>query len=320
MQVHLLPGPIRREGEFAPVRAHRIGLLLHRIAALGLDEGRIVQERIGHVRVERRAVTLHLPAGRDIDLFPGGNVEGRLVEGRRAFLGGLDPMELPFSVEQQIPARGCPLPRARIGRIGHHFGLRSIRNEGRMPGFLVDGKHLLVLPIILGRGFRDDEVHLQGRFADDPALEGAVRIGLQLPGFVTERSCLSQTQGHACGLGQDAVRTVPVPGKEPELVVIARIRRPLDDRMFLGSVGIVQRLERVAVHQPEKAVSEGCDLPDLAGVVRFRGGKYYRRFRLDAALRIQHQALRRCEGVAFRGVESLGASPKDSQEAGQQGE
>ena len=100
MQIYFLPGPIRREVEFPPVRTHRVGFLFHRIAALGLDEGRIVQERIGHVRVERRAVTLHLPAGRDIDLFPGGNVEGRLVESRRTLLGGLDPMELPFSIQE----------------------------------------------------------------------------------------------------------------------------------------------------------------------------------------------------------------------------
>ena len=90
--------------------------------------------------------------------------------------------------------------------------------------------------------------------------------------------------------------------------------------MFLGSVGIVQRLEREAVHQPEKAVSKVGNLPDLAGIVRFRVRQDHRRFRLDAALRIQHQAFRRSDGVAFRRVESLGAGRKEHQQAGQQGE
>ena len=114
-------------------------------------------------------------------------------------------MELPFPIQEQIPAGGRPLPRVRIGRIGHHLGLGGVGYQGWMPGFLVDGEYFLVLPVILGRGLRDDEIHLQGRFPDDPALEGAVRIGLQLPGFVTERPRLPQTQGHARSLGQDTI-------------------------------------------------------------------------------------------------------------------
>ena len=305
MQVYLLPGPIRREREFTPVRTHGIGFPLHRVPALGLDEGRIVHERIGDVRVERRAVALHLPAGRNVDLRPGGNVEGGLVESRRALLGSLGPMELPFSVQEKVSARSRPLPRVRIGRIGHHFLLRRIRNQGRMAGLLVDGEHLLVLPVVLGRRLGNDEIHLQGRFPDGPALERAGRIGLQLPGFVAVGARLPQSQGHAGGFGQDVVGTVPIPGEAPELVVVARVRRPLDDGMLLGPVGIVHRLERVAVHQPENAVAEGRDLPDLAGIVRFRRRQDQGRFGLDAALRIQHQPLRRSEGIGLRRIEGL---------------
>ena len=150
MQINLLAVPFPGQGEIPAVRAHGIGFLLHGIALLGLDKGRIVQERIGYIGIERRPVPLHFPAGRHVQTDPAAHIVGRLVEARRTLPGSLSPVELPLAVEQQVTAGGRAFPGMGIGGIGHHLLLIGIRDERGMAGLLVDGEYFFILPVVQG--------------------------------------------------------------------------------------------------------------------------------------------------------------------------
>ena len=305
MQEDLLSGPVGRQGEFPAVGAHGIGFLLHRVAALGLDEGRIVQERIGAVRIERGAVAFHFPVGRDVDLLPASHAIGLLIEVQRPLFRILDPVELPFPVEEHIPGRCRPLPGAGIGRIGHHFRLGGIGNHRHMTRFLVHGEHALVLPVVSGRSLRDDEIHLRRGFGDIPALERALGIGLELPGGITPPARTAKSQGQAGGDAGKCVRAIPHGIDPPLLVGIHFFFLPLEDRVLIIPAGIVQSHVGITVHELVNPLAQRTDLPHLAGIPGFRFRQDNGGLRLNAALRIQHQAIGRSQCVTLVRVKGL---------------
>ena len=117
------------------ILAHRvsvdIGVIIHR----GLSHHtRLVSfEWQGPVRVDRYAVTLHLPFARYDNLIPSGYVVILIMELHIPLLGTRIPSELPHSVQRHALSAGV-----------------SLRRQGQrcMIRFLVDPYDLRVFPIV----------------------------------------------------------------------------------------------------------------------------------------------------------------------------
>ena len=307
VQINLLSGPVGRQGEIAPVGAHGIGFLLHGIALLGLDKRRIAQERIGHIGIDGGAVALHFPVGRDFNFGPVTDVIGRLVEVHRALFRGLDPVELPGAIKKQIAAGGRPLPGMLIGGVGHHFGLTGIRDQSRMTGLLVHGKDPLVLPVVFGAGLGLNERYFHVRLTDDPALRGALFIGLQLPYAVSVTALPYHAQGHFRGHAGKGVRAVREAFHLPVLVLVVLLLLPLDHRLLLVAAAVVQGLVGIAVHQLVNVLLHLPELPHLTGIVFLRITQINTGFHLNALPVVQHQSAGRSNLIGLLSVKRLGA-------------
>ena len=174
-----------------------------------------------------------------------------------------------------------------------------------MARFLVHGEDALVLPVVPGRSLRDDEIHLRRGFGDIPALERALGIGLELPGGITPPARTAKPQGQAgCDAG-NCVRAIPHGIDPPLLVGIHFFFLPLEDRVLIIPAGIVQSHVGITVHELVNPLAQRTDLPHLAGIPGFRFRQDNGGLRLNAALRIQHQAIGRSQCVTLVRVKGL---------------
>ena len=102
MEEYLLTGPVRGQGEVPPVGPCRIRLRKCGVTPLGLDEGRIIQERICAVGIQRSTVALHFPIGRHVYLIPSRDIVLRGLETNRTVIGISYPVEFPLPIEKHV--------------------------------------------------------------------------------------------------------------------------------------------------------------------------------------------------------------------------
>ena len=109
VQVDFVACPVFRHSKFATIRSDGIALAVRSpgmvVRCFGYAR-KISLERIRNVRIDGRAVALHLPVGRHRDFFPAGHVIFGLIEIDGTQLGRLDPMELPPAI-QRFDQTGC---------------------------------------------------------------------------------------------------------------------------------------------------------------------------------------------------------------------
>ena len=117
------------------ILAHRVSVDISIVIDRGFSHNtRLVPfERQGPVRVDRNAVTLHLPFARHYNLIPSGYVVILRMELHISLLGAGIPAELPHSVQRHALSAGV-----------------SLRRQGQrgMIRFLVDPYDLRVFPIV----------------------------------------------------------------------------------------------------------------------------------------------------------------------------
>ena len=149
MDKDFTPFPVVGDIEVTAVRTDRVRFVHDRISFLSLYKRRIVAMRIGDIRINRRAVSVHFPIGRNRNFFPAGNIVIRFIEIDRTFGRLFHPIEFPVAVQQLVTRRVRAKPGfAVVGRTFQAF----YGGEGdisRMPRFLVDSKDGFVLPILV---------------------------------------------------------------------------------------------------------------------------------------------------------------------------
>ena len=327
VEVDLTVLPVGRQVEIAAVGTHRVGLRLVRIALLRKDEGRLILVRVGHVRVDRRTVAVHLPVRRNGNLVPRRDVVTFPVEIRGTLVGALHPMELPHAVEQHVTARAVAHPRPAVARVTLHLGHRGEGHEGRMARLLVHGEDRLVLPVVVAGRAQGREVDPGRRTANCPPLSGVIGRRGHLPGRLA-RLHVGTADIESARTAGDRIGILPDRGQFPLLVGIAGARAPLDQRPGLrGAVGVVDAL--VGKYGGNLPVAPGRGLgddPELRRQVSAPVVQEDLGFVVEAALVVEHQPTRaddlveslRIEVLRRRGTgraQSDGNQPAEGQEA-----
>ncbi len=107
---------------------------------LAHDARGVLVERIRDVGVDGGAVAVHLDVRRHGDGFPGGDVEGGILETRRQAVRRRGPVDTPVAVERDAPRRGVAVADERGGGGG-------VGELGGAGGLLVDAKDGGVFPV-----------------------------------------------------------------------------------------------------------------------------------------------------------------------------
>ena len=153
MDKNLIPFPIGGNGKLPAVRPYRIRLDVARFSTVSLYERRIIPVRISDIRINWRTVTIHFPIGRHGNFSPLADIVIRLIEIHRTFGRLFHPVELPVTVQRQIPGRLRSDPLFLITWIGLQFGNAGKRHKRSPARLFIHRKYLFIFPIVYTTGF-----------------------------------------------------------------------------------------------------------------------------------------------------------------------
>ncbi len=315
-----LAAPVGRQREVAAVGTHGVGLGVDRVAALRLDEGRVVAERVGDVGVDGRSVAEHLPRRGDADPIPPGDVVGGFVEVGGPLLGALRPVEAPHAVEGHAPRGAVDGPGAQVSLRTVHLLRIGVGGEPGAPGLLVDCVNAFVLPLAgaavahrLGR-------HLEPGGHQAPPLARLRGVGRELEERLAHQPRVGVAEVVARGHGRERVAAVLLRREAPLLIGILRVGVPLDHGALHGPLARV--VERALGQRAEELVAPlaaGAELPHLRLAGRVVGRDEEAGARFERLLVVERQTARAQHDVVLARVDRL-AVHGAGRERGQRGE
>ena len=314
-----LAAPLLGQREVAAVGAHGVGLVIDRVAALRLDEGRVVAERIGDVGVDGGAVAEQLPRRGDADSLPRRYVERRAVEVGGPLLGAFRPVEAPHAVEGH-PARGAvDAPGAQVGLRAVHLLHVGVGGEPGAPGLLADGVDALVLPLAGARAAHRLGRHLELGGDQAPPLARLRGVGRELEERLAHKPRFGVAEVVARGHGRERVAAVLLRREAPLLIGVLQVGVPLDHGALHGPLARV--VERALGQRAEELVAPlaaGAELPHLRLAGRVVGRDEEAGARFERLLVVERQTARAQHDVVLARVDRL-AVHGAGRERGQRG-
>ena len=305
MDKNFTPFPIVRDIEVAAVRTDRIRFVHDRISFLSLYKRRVVAVWIGDVRINRSAVPIHFPIGRNRNFFPAGNVVVRFIEIDRTFGRLFHPVEFPVAV-QQLVARGVRAKPgfAVVGRVFQAFDGRE-GDISRMPRLLVDGKDGFVLPIVVARTAQGFLVYFDVRPAQRPVLSGTGRIGSKLESRFPRLTVVADTEVQSVGYAGERVGVFAYLREFPELVHIGRAVVPLDNRTRFFRVVVVHAFVGEGRADLIDPIAGSRQLPHLRHPVLYTVVDEYLRPVIFAVLVVENQIVTAYDLIIGVGIDFL---------------